>query len=177
MVRRLMCSWIVCVKFPNYEISTDGQVRNIKTQTILKGVCREYREVCLRYNGRQTSQKVHRLVAEAFIPNPDNLPQVNHKDGNKLNNRVDNLEWCTAKQNIQHAWKNNLCKASHKTRNSCDNGTNRKLSSSDIEYIRKNYIRGINQYNPGNGKELCSKYGITEGNLSHIITGRNWKFL
>ena len=53
---------------------------------------------------------IHRLVAKAFLPNPDNLPQVNHKDGNKTNNRIDNLEWCSNLYNQQHAWKNKLHK-------------------------------------------------------------------
>lgn len=61
----------------------------------------------LSKNGKATGYLLHRLVAQAFIPNPDNLPQVNHKDENKLNNNVDNLEWCTASYNNNYGERNN----------------------------------------------------------------------
>ena len=62
-------------------------------------------------HGNMTSMKIHRLVAEAFIPNPEGKPQVNHKDGNTLNNHMDNLEWVTGLENVTHAWQNGLCKS------------------------------------------------------------------
>lgn len=61
-----------------------------------------YAEVTLCKDGKQRTEKVHRLVALTFIPNPNNLPEVNHRDENKLNNRVDNLEWCTTQYNLNY---------------------------------------------------------------------------
>ena len=97
-----------------YEVSDDGRVKRIASlasdgkklpERILKGgnFSNEYKFVCLRKDGKNRNCLVHRLVAEAFIPNPLNLPKVNHKDGCKLNNTVDNLEWCTQAYNLRHA--------------------------------------------------------------------------
>lgn len=86
--------------FPNYSVNRLGEVFNNKTgrklkQTINKGYCTVY---LYNEHGRKFFL-VHRLVSEAFIPNPDALPEVNHKDENPLNNCVDNLEWCTSTYN------------------------------------------------------------------------------
>lgn len=77
-----------------YEVSNKGNVRNVRRNTLLKLSKTNYGyiQVHLYKNGIRTGLRVHRLVAEAFIPNPDNLPQVNHKDEDKTNNNVTNLE-------------------------------------------------------------------------------------
>lgn len=71
-----------------------------------------YKKVILQKSGKAQNYLIHRLVAQAFIPNPDNKPQINHKDGDKQNNKVDNLEWCTPSENMIHAFKTELCQPS-----------------------------------------------------------------
>lgn len=90
--------------FEDYYISSWGRVYSTKVGKFLNPfLCgRGYLKVDLHINGKRTHKKVHRLVAEAFIPNVDHKPQVNHIDGNKLNNSVTNLEWCTNQENVQH---------------------------------------------------------------------------
>lgn len=93
-----------------YEISNSGYVRNYKTKKLLAFTKsnRGYLRVCLCNGGISKKMSVHRIVAEVFLDNPNQYPQVNHKDGNKENNLVDNLEWCTCKENIMHAIRNGL---------------------------------------------------------------------
>lgn len=67
-----------------------------------------YKEVALSKDGKTKTKLLHRLIAQHFVDNPDNLPVVNHKNGIKVDNRIENLEWCTTAQNTRHAYKNNL---------------------------------------------------------------------
>lgn len=92
---------------PEYIIYSDGRVWSNKSHKFLTPSMRgDYLRVSLFMEGKRISKSIHRLVAETFISNPNNLPQVNHKDENKLNNHVDNLEWVTSEQNANHATRN-----------------------------------------------------------------------
>ena len=90
-----------------YAITRDGRVWSYKSNKFLKPeLVRGYYYVSLYKEGKGKNFRIHRLVAEAFIPNPDNKPQVNHLDENKLNNSVSNLEWATAKENSNYGTRN-----------------------------------------------------------------------
>ena len=96
----------------HYQVSNLSRVKSIKfgKEIILKqNIRRGYYYVILSKNGIVKNYFVHRLVAEAFLDNPDNLPCVNHKDENKLNNNVDNLEWCTHEYNINYGTRTERC--------------------------------------------------------------------
>ena len=116
----------------NYFIDEEGRVFSTVTSNI-----RELKSG-LNYKGylqiklRGKSYKIHRLVAETFIPNPDNLPQVNHLDGCKTNNAVSNLEWANNSDNQLHAWANNLQPVRH--------APNISLTQEQADMIRKEYV-------------------------------------
>lgn len=85
-----------------WSINEEGQVRNDKTGKFLKGsILHTYRYINFRWDNKQKNKPLHRLLAETFLPNPDNLPYVHHKDGNRLNNTLENLEWVSAEENSQ----------------------------------------------------------------------------
>lgn len=95
-----------------YYIKEDGTIINKITNKIKKTFISKngYKRVTLWCNGKQQKMSIHRLVALTYLPNPNNLEQVNHKDGNKLNNHLSNLEWCNQSHNTKEAYKLNLIK-------------------------------------------------------------------
>lgn len=153
-----------------YKISSQGRLFGVKTGKIRKihinkkGYCL----VGVSFGSRsdKTTWKIHQLVAEAFIPNPNNYPIPNHKDGNKLNNFVDNLEWCTYKYNTQHAIKNGLI--SYDSVISKD----RKLSDDDALYILNNYKPRHKKYGC---RALSRKYNVDHTVIERIIHGKTYK--
>ena len=90
--------------YPNYVVYDNGRIQNIKTGRFLQPQFfgNGYLRVGLSHEGKQKQHLIHRLVAQAFLPNPNNLPVVNHKDGNPSNNNVSNLEWCTQEYNTNY---------------------------------------------------------------------------
>lgn len=108
--------------------------------------------------------KPHRLVAEHFISNPENKPQVNHKDGDKSNNIISNLEWNTAKENVKHAYNNGLSKGVRGEKSHYS-----KLKKHQVEEIRKKYHKGdISQSNLG------KQYNVSQGQIYRIVNNLNW---
>jgi hypothetical protein len=100
--------WVADRAIGKYIVSKDGTIRNKKGK-ILKWDCNQrYARVALYIDGKKQKWLVHRLVATLFLLNPHNKPYINHIDGNQYNNSVENLEWCTQKENVQHAWKTGL---------------------------------------------------------------------
>ncbi len=110
-----------------------------------------------RLNGKKINEKLHRLVAKAFIPNPDNLPEINHKDKNKNNNSVDNLEWISSSNHL-------------KLHNTGENNPMSKLSSDDVLSI-KNSLTNIR----GEGNRLSNEYKVSNATISLIKNGKLWK--
>ena len=94
-----------------YEVSNFGRVRTNGKRPGLLTLTKQpsgYRYAMIEIDGKPCNRRVHRLVAQHFLPNPDNMKEVNHKDGNKDNNHVSNLEWCTRSHNVKHSFDTGL---------------------------------------------------------------------
>lgn len=144
--------------FINYEVSNTGKIKNkITNKELAGGIKRGYRQVILMNNNKRYYKLVHRLVAETFIPNYTKRPQINHIDGNKLNNNVENLEWCTRSENMIHAYKTGLEKPLYAK----ENPRAKKVKQYDLN---NNFIREydgireasrINNLNPRDISKCC----------------------
>lgn len=142
----------------DYEITKDGRVINKTNNHVLTPQPNGKGYLRVKIDGKL--QFVHRLVAQKYIPNPNNYEQVNHIDGDKTNNSVDNLEWVSNQQNREHAVESGL----HLQGEDCKWA---KLDWQKVEYIRNHPEISVKQYS-----EI---YGVSQSTIKDVISYRTWK--
>lgn len=139
-----------------YLISNLGQVKNAKNDNIVKPFINNsgYYEVVFSVGNKRLHFRVHRLVADAFLPNPYNLPIINHKDRNRLNNKLDNLQWCSYKYNNNY----NVARRAR-------NGYTTRIEQYDLNM---NYIRTYNRM-----KDVENKFNVSRTAIRFCCLGKN----
>ena len=159
--------WRPIEGYEDYQVSNFGRVKSFKQGKIIIRKpalnMQGYLYVILHKDGKQKPFRINRLVALAFIPNPDNKPEVNHKVGCKLNNYVGNLEWVTSSENQRHAFDNGLQKGIQG-----EEHVSAKLTNEQVEYVRDN---------PNNltQKKLGEMFGVDKTTISEIQLGKTYK--
>jgi hypothetical protein len=153
----------------SYQISDEGNVRSFKYSKefprylkLSKNSC-GYLLVALYNKGLKQYYYVHRLVAEAFIPNPENKPQVNHKNGIRDKNKTLNLEWATPSENARHGYVE-LGRKALKGENSCRS----KLTEEQVLEIRRSSL---------SEKELASIYSVNQASINNVKNRKRWKHI
>lgn len=156
-----------------YQVSNLGRVKRVKT---ILGFKTEkflnpsknkdgYVQVNLSKNGNYKTLKIHRLIAIAFIPNPKCKPNINHINGITFDNRIENLEWCTQKENILHAYRTGLAS------NNGVKNSKAKLKEHQVLQIRKKRFDGMSL------KEISKEFNISVSTVSFICTNRSWSHI
>lgn len=152
--------------FENYYVDELGNVYSDKLGSLhkLTPIIRSgYACVRLSIQGRVYNKNIHRLLAQVFIPNPENKKTVNHKNGNKTDNRVENLEWCTQSENVKHAFRIGLKSSSKGERHGSS-----KLTDLQVILIRKD-IRSQ--------RKIAKEYMVCQSTIAAIKRGQLWKHI
>ena len=153
------------VFFYGYSVDRGGVIYNKKNKSMKHQVSRQgYLYINIQMRDRSTKKiSIHRAIAIAFIPNPNNFPVVNHINGIKDDNRIENLEWCTQRDNILHGFRmgrKQICGEA---------STNSKLKRSQVVDI-------LSQLNSGKkATALAKEYGVSHGTIYNIRNGKKWK--
>lgn len=156
--------------YKNYYISDEGEVKNINTGRILTPYItpQGYYRTNIRIKGKTKALFIHQAVAELFIPNPLNLPMVNHKDGVKINNYASNLEWCDQIYNTKHAIEHNLFDPYGE-----GNGFS-KLTNEAVLDIRNNYKKYSKEFG---SNAFAKKYNVSNVQILNIVKNKYWNHI
>jgi len=161
----------ISVPYGNYIVMKNGSIISNSTGNLLSQFNKNgYPSVTLREGGKSKTKKVHRLLAECFLEQPEGTTVVNHIDGNKENYSLDNLEWVTPSENMKHAWATGLKTSTEAMRNNCKalskirGKQSRKLSFEDAQEIRNKYKTGSYRY-----KDLADEYNVSVTGIGKII--------
>ncbi len=189
-------TWKIIKGYENtYVVSNDGFVKNIFRNRLLKpgsGKLGWYLRVNLTKEKKIKTKYIHRLVAECFIPNPENKKCINHINGNKQDNRVENLEWVTHSENTLHAWNNGLMEnVRENLKNRVYEGgrkyTSRhyygeensrsKLTNKQVLEIRSKYTKSNRWHKGYDMLRLAKEYNVCKSKIFQIISRQSWKHI
>lgn len=155
--------------FTKYLITDTGQVFSLFKERFITPHKNEFGYLVVNVvdpeDGKSKKRKIHRLVAETYLDNPENKREVNHIDSNKTNNHVSNLEWATSKENKDHAWANKLYSSFGEQH---PDSVLTELEVHEICRLMEEGARNI---------DLCKAYGVHKDTISHIRSGDNWKHI
>lgn len=172
-------NWKKIPNFSLYEASDEGFIKtfnwkNKGQERIMKPALDSFgylRTMLKGDDGKTRTVKVHRIIAQTFIPNPENKAEVNHKNCIKNDNRVENLEWCTRTENIRHAFAMNVISRKGE-KNSCAT-----LTDEQVIEIRSNYEYGKNCRKGKTKQQIADEYNTTFTVIKRIVQNRTWKHL
>ena len=149
---------------PRYEISEDGTIRNRQNGKIKRQYIGStgYYMVSFSYGNKSNPHRVHRLLALCFIPNPSKLPHINHIDGNKTNNDLENLQWVTHEDNMKHAFATGL------VNNSGEKNGQAKLNPDKVREIKQLLAIGVSQ------QKIANSFSVSRSCIQGIKKQRLW---
>lgn len=159
---------------PNYKVNREGQIlstarkdtlgRPVKEKILKLKKVKGYYSVDLMVDGKRIQMRVHRIVASVFLKNKNRCDEINHKDGNKQNNSVENLEWCTRSENQKHAYNNGLEVMTDEIKKKISN-KNKKFSKSEQKDILKLHKKGLSF------REIARQKNCVHSVISNIVRG------